>query len=105
MADDRDVIEELRAISDVDTVHWVHHYLYLPSEESGNDVADVLRKRGFVVEHRRGADGVNWLVLAKSQMVPTEQSIADVRAMLEQIAEKNGGEYDGWEAEVQKKDT
>jgi len=105
MADDRDAIEELRGVSDVDAVHWVHHYLYFPSEEAGNDVADILRERGFVVEHRLGADGVNRLVLAKSQMMPTEQNIAEARAMLEQIAEKNGGEYDGWEAEVQKKGT
>jgi hypothetical protein len=44
--------------------------------------------------------GEDWLVLAKSEMVPTETAIAALRTFFEEIAAANGGEYDGWEAEV-----
>jgi len=42
-----------------------------------------------------GANGKNWLVLAK-QPAPIEESIGDVRDKLEDLAEELGGEYDGW---------
>jgi hypothetical protein len=105
MALDRDALEELRAVSDMDAVHVVQHYLYFPLEQGARQVGNILRERGFLVEERLGADGINWLVLAKDRMVPTEAGIGEMRALLEEIAEKNGGEYDGWEAEVQKKET
>lgn len=103
MASDRDAIEELRTVSNMDAAHWVRHYLYFPVELAAKNVAAVLRERGFVVEDRLGADGVNWLVLAKSQMVPTEAGLSALRTFFEDITASNGGEYDGWEAEVQGK--
>src|SRR4051812_40831092 len=103
MASDHNAIEELRAVSNMDAVHWVRHYLYFPVERSAKNVASVLRERGFVVEDRLGADGVNWLVLAKSQIVPTEAGFSALRTFFEEITAANDGEYDGWEAEVQGK--
>lgn len=100
MTTDRDALEELRAVSDMDAVHVLQHYLYFPLEQSAKQVGSILRERGFLVDERRGADGVNWLVLAENRMVPTEAGIVEMRALLEEIAETNGGEYDGWEAAV-----
>ena len=98
---DHDAIDELRSVSNMDAVHVVQHYLYFPLEQAAQTVANLLRQRGFAVEERLGADGINWLVLARNQMVPTEAEIGQKRQLLEEIAEENGGEYDGWEAEVQ----
>lgn len=100
MALDRDALEELRSVSNMDAIHVVQHYLYFPLEEAAKNVAEMLRQRGFVVEERLGADGINRLVLAKNQMVPTEAEIGNMRALLEQIAAEKGGEYDGWDVEV-----
>lgn len=100
MAHDRDALEELGSVSRMDGMHLFQHYLYFPLEQTAREVANTLGKGGFVVEDRLGADGTNWLVLAKNQMMPTEVKVAEMRAFLEQIAKENGGEYDGWDAEV-----
>jgi hypothetical protein len=72
------------------------HYLYFPTQEAGEAVASALRKRGFEVESRLGADDVNWLVLA-SHVLEAPEALPSVRAELEHLAERHSGEYDGWE--------
>lgn len=100
MANDNDALNDLRAVSDTDAVHRISHYLYFPEQQAAKEVAQVLRQRGFEIEDRLGADGVNWLVLASVQAVPTEAAIAEMRESLEELADDHEGEYDGWEAEV-----
>jgi len=74
---------------------FIDHYLYFPKRHNAEQAADQLRTEGWIVELRMGADGKNWLVLAK-QPAPIEESIGDVRDKLEDLAEELGGEYDGW---------
>jgi Regulator of ribonuclease activity B len=100
MTGDSDALGELGDASDVDAVHLVQHYIYFPSESDGKAVAQQLRRAGFDVVDRLGADGANWLVLAKQPMIPTEEAIGELRTFLEAVAAEHGGEYDGWEAEV-----
>jgi hypothetical protein len=100
VAEDEDALNELRSVSKIETRHLVEHYLYFPSEAAARKVAAILRDRGFEVEVRLGADDVNWLALARSRVVPTDEVIAELRRTFEEIANENGGEYDGWEAEV-----
>ncbi len=100
MASDKDALEELRAVSNIDEIHIFEHYIYFPIERTSREVGNILHQLGFHVEVRLGADGVNWLVLAKNEMLPTDSKISEVRKLLEAIATKNGGDYDGWEAEV-----
>jgi hypothetical protein len=97
---DRQTLQALQSRSDTDAVHRVLHYLYFSREPSARKVAAILRQRGFEVEDRLSADGVMWLVLAKSNLVPTEAGIAELKALFEQIAATNDGQYDGWEAKV-----
>lgn len=101
MGTDRDVLKELRTVSDINAAHLVQHYLYFPQEHDAKNIARLLKERGFEVEERLGADGINWLVLAKSKIVPTEEKIAELRSSLEGLATEYRGEYDGWEAQVQ----
>jgi hypothetical protein len=103
MSTDKDALEELRSVSKMDEAHMFQHYLYFPVERTSREVAAILNKRGFIVEVRLGADGTNWLVLAKNEMLPTDVKVAEARAILEQIATEKDGEYDGWEAEVRMK--
>ena len=76
------------------------HYLYLPSKSAAEKAAVRLRAQRFTTEERRGADGVNWLVLAKHQVVPSESVMAAARQIMEGLTAPLNGEYDGWEAEV-----
>lgn len=100
MTSDREALNELRSVSNIDAIHTIRHYLYFLLEDYASNVANDLRKRGFSVEQRLGADGINWLVLLTEQAVPTESRITEMRVMLDKIAINYSGEYDGWEADV-----
>jgi len=100
MTRDFDAIEALGKASNVEKVHSLQHYLYFPSKVAAQRVAKIFGDQGFTVEYRLGADGINWLVLAKHQIVPTIAAVINVRALCERIAANHGGEYDGWEAEI-----
>ena len=97
---DRQTLEELRSVSNLEAVHDLQHYLYFPHQQGAKSAARALRDRQFLVEERLSADGTDWLVLAKHRSVPTESAIAGVRKLMEQVAADNAGDYDGWEAKV-----
>lgn len=74
------------------------HYLYFPLAKDGKAVAAELRRRGFQVESRKGADGVNWLVLVHHSLSSLEDEAGPtVRDELERLAQQYSGEYDGSE--------
>lgn len=100
MSKDREALAELAAVSDANAPHLVLHYIYLPSSEAAAEVAVELRSRGFDTEERLGADGVNWLVLARHVAVPSEDFMVATRQSMESLVAALGGEYDGWEADV-----
>lgn len=100
MPDDRDALRELRRVSASVGPHTIIHYLYFPREEDAATSAAKLRAVGFQTEERLSADDVNWLVLARHEIVPTEATIAQTRRLMELQAHEHRGEYDGWEAEV-----
>jgi hypothetical protein len=77
------------------------HYLYFPVEKAAAEAAAELRSLGLETEEKLGADDTNWLVLVRYEMVPGEQKIIGVRRFMEDLSRAHGGEYDGWEAEVQ----
>ena len=100
MTSDRDALKEFHkhAAPGLETV--VLHYLYFPSEQAASAAAAVLKKDGFSTEVRLGALGDAWLLLARHTVVPTVELIERTRTMLEALASRGSGEYDGWEAEV-----
>ena len=101
MSDDLAALEQLFKVSELGRTHTVLHYLYFPSRKAANKAAVKLCNQGFKTEERLGADGINWLVLARHDIVPSDEAIATTRETMEQLAASLGGEYDGWEAEVQ----
>lgn len=82
-----------------DGARFIDHYLYFPRRHDAERAADRVRAMTWAVEFKMGADGKNWLVLAK-QPVPIEEDIGDIRDELERLAEEFHGEYDGWGASV-----
>jgi hypothetical protein len=94
-----DHIREPEASSEGDKSRRASHYLYFPSEKVGKAVASVLKKRGFEVESRRGANEGNWLVLVAHSLIEGEE-FQRVRDELEHLAQQHSGEYDGWELET-----
>lgn len=104
MSDDRQVIQEIAAPSDSDAVHTILHYLYAPTIETAGTVAKVLRQRGFRTDERLGWDGVNWLILARHEAVPTGEVMTSTRHSMEALMDTVGGEYSGWEIELRHRD-
>jgi hypothetical protein len=95
------VVTESRSATGGDEEAVVLHYLYFPTRQAADSAAGTLRNDAeFSVESRLGADGVNWLVLARHRIVPEEAQVERKRAMFEDLARRGHGEYDGWEAEV-----
>jgi hypothetical protein len=99
-ADDRAALEQLRQSSRRMGPHVVLHYLYFPHQQGAVAAAAEFRNSGFATEERLGADGINWLVLARHEIVPSEEAIARIRQVMEDLAGRYGGEYDGWEADA-----
>lgn len=104
MSNDARAIAEVAAVSDMSVPHTMLHYLYLPSSEAAASIADELKHRGFRTEERMGGDGVNWLVLARHDAVPTKELMASIRRSMEALIARVGGEYDGWEADTRNQD-
>ena len=100
MSGDARAVAGLASVSDVSKPHRVLHFLYVPDSDAANAVALELRQGGFRTEVRPGADGVNWLVLALHEIVPSEEKLAALRRSMGELVAPYGGEYDGWEAEV-----
>lgn len=101
MASDEDALTELMQVSDVTLPHVIKHFLYFPSDETAKMAGASLRERGFDVNDGLGTICGSWAVLAMSMVVPSLNNICELRALLSALADTLGGEYDGWEAEVQ----
>jgi hypothetical protein len=75
----------------------MNHYLYFPKKPNAEEAGEWLRRRGFSVEVRKGADGENWLTLARRAPPETGEQMDELRDEMETLAAQFGGEYDGWE--------
>ena len=73
MSNDARALAELASVSDVSKPHGLMHYLYVSDRDAANAVAAELRKGGFRTEECLGGDGVNWLVLARHEIVPPKR--------------------------------
>jgi hypothetical protein len=75
----------------------VRHYFYFDDVSAARAVARELEALGFTasVQNAAGEDDT-WLVLAE----PPAGTVEFSRSAFEQLAERHGGEYDGWEAPV-----
>ena len=95
---DAAVIAQLRkAGSDLNKVHPVEFFLYVPTEDSAKRVAEKLASRGFSPAVQPAASGaLDWLVVATRKVVPTVEFMAQVRQELSALSAAERGEYDGW---------
>jgi hypothetical protein len=97
--EDREVIQALaRAGADLSQPRDVRHYLYVPNEKIATFLGPLIERIGFSVETSPEAEGTRWLILISGTAMVTEDEIAAFRETFEGLAQKAGGEYDGWEA-------
>ena len=101
-AGDLMVIQALAQHADLDSPREVSHWLYFPDRRPAEDAADALRSDGYAVtvEKSGGKSGDRWCARALHRIVVSPATIATTRTSMERLATRLGGEYDGWEAEV-----
>ncbi|EEF60898.1 ribonuclease E inhibitor RraB [Pedosphaera parvula] len=100
---DETVIIQLRkAGSDLSKPHTIDFYLYFPSESAAEEAATRMRLTGYTVEVKRAAKGDHWLCLGTKQVIPELSTIQAITRDLDGLAKSLHGDYDGWEAKVEK---
>ena len=78
----------------------IRFFLYFATEDAANKAATVLRQGSFVVEVVPSIGASPWLCLATKDMLPETTTLVELRRDMVELACKYGGEYDGWEAEI-----
>jgi|SRR5712671_864020 len=100
---DEAVIVQLRkAGSDLAKPHTIDFYLYFPTESAADQAATRIRQTGFQAEVRRAAKGEDWLCLGTKMVIPELTTIRGITRDLDALAKSLHGDYDGWEAKVEK---
>lgn len=82
--------------------HWIY-YLYLPTEALAEDSAVEARAAGWETAVRPSADeaSTQWCVVAEQHdVVFSPALLIDADNLFQGIADRLGGDYDGWEASV-----
>ena len=96
MTCDREAIEQLLRASTSASPHLILHYLYFPAKSAATKAAATLRQEGYRTEERLGADGKNWLVLARHEVVPSEATIGAARQIMEKLTRIREEPDQGW---------
>ena len=104
--DDQLALEQLKRLhSDLSKPTEIVHYLYVTKRENAFAAVEELKKAGFAakcdeplgrlpngqIEHR-------WSVTARAEEVPSLENLRNDRVLFEKLARRFDGEYDGWEA-------
>jgi hypothetical protein len=88
------------------------HFLYFKSRASADAAAEELRQQGFSPVRTAVAPAPSLLkrligprrysCIAETRAVPAEAAVLATSRMMEALAERHGGKYDGWEASVER---
>jgi hypothetical protein len=98
--DDAAIAALARSGVDLRQPAMLRHYLYFAFEYEARVVAAELGEQGFDIDVRVAPMNSGILVLARRAQIPERESIRQLRASLEAVAQSQKGEYDGWEAEL-----
>ena len=95
---DRAVLEQLRRDGvDLTRPRTIEFFLYFPSREAAESAGHALREDGFTIgEAGERSEEQKWLVLATRTMAPELAALTEARRVLDVVAGRYGGEYDGW---------
>jgi hypothetical protein len=101
---DRKTLEALVAAgADLERPLTVDHFVHVGTEPEARNAAADLSEHGFAVVIDEPEDGGPWIVTATRQDRLSPSAVADLRDLMTRCAERHGGDYDGWGAEVNAK--
>ena len=88
------------------------HFLYFKSQSAATSAASELRSEGYqnLRVHRSPTSSIwkrlfgpkEYSCIAETHAVPSESAVFATTDRMNALAEKYGGDYDGWEASVEK---
>jgi hypothetical protein len=87
------------------------HYLYFPSIEAARAAGGELRAAGYGPVHvhkapmplvKRLFSKPSFACIAETRAVPELNAVHETSNKMHALAAKHGGEYDGWEASVER---
>jgi hypothetical protein len=110
---DQRVLEALASHgSDLTRPAHTVHYLYFPSLDAARSAADALQQAGYsgLRVHRAPTTSLwsrlfgprLYSCIAETRAVPSESNVFAVSDQMNALASRFGGDYDGWEASVEK---
>lgn len=110
---DRAVLTAMRnAGADLTKPAHTLHYLYFPSQSSAESAAAELRAADYnpVSTSRAAAQSffdrlfgkAKYVCVAETRAVPYEPTVLKTSRHMNELAAKYGGEYDGWEASIER---
>lgn len=95
---DAQVIESLRAAgSNMSKPHDIEFFLVFGDRSQASDAAAEMELLGYqIFAIDASPDRMQWQVHATRQMVPALEPMRATTRALEALAQKHGGDYDGW---------
>ena len=99
------VLNRLKELgADLSKPHTVDFFLYFPSEEQAKSAASEIEREGYAVRVNRAPtpwwkrlfSKPSWGCYANKSIVPDEDTIVEISAWFDGIAQRFCGEYDGW---------
>ena len=92
------VVKQLaQAGSNLTKPHPIDFYLYAPDQAAAKTLAESIGA-DFSVKYGPSADSSGqWLVIAHKDMLPDVSAFKQIRQNFSTLAEKVGGNYDGWD--------
>jgi regulator of RNase E activity RraB len=98
---DAETIRQLEAAGgDLSRPFQVDHFIVELDADSAQFVAEELQGRGYTISIGRPQDGGDWGVQASHETMVNEETIAEIRREMTELAARFGGDYDGWGAAV-----
>jgi len=77
----------------------VRVFLYFPSEEAAEAAGGELADAGYdIVAFEPDGEEEPWAIRASMDLRVDRDNVAGFRSRFEDLAERHGGEFDGWEA-------
>jgi Regulator of ribonuclease activity B len=92
----------IQAGADLAESRHIVFYSYAPSAEVGRSMRLEAEARGFDCDVREPLPQFpgQWAVVCETHAVASPEFVRDASDFFEDLAERHGGEYDGWEAGV-----
>ena len=97
---DAQAIEQLvRSGANLTRPHRIEFRFFFPSAKFAERVSSTLTADGFQVSTQEVVQGHQYIVRATRSMLPALSELESLRSRFDELANREGGLYEGWSAE------